>query len=203
MKTKQLFTIENGALISLEKNIRISTRDCILFDSEKIANDAKANELLSCADETLLATIYSNIDFQNENSKPLVAILVSYENVRAQNSFNEAFLANLRSLLKKLELLSVFAFIFPRFNKTENFLNQNEAFVHVARRIKDCANVVGFAIPFEIRHNDAIVFKNSFFEKHPFYIFFVEEKNVNENIDEKSENENMRNDKNVISFRLK
>lgn len=187
MKAKKLFAAENNELVSLEKKVRLSARDCILFNGADITN-----ETCSLSDSELLAAVYGADENPDAKKNTLLALCLPFESLCAENnSYNEAFLSNIRSFLKKLEAQSVFVFIMPKFSASENFAKQNEAFIHAARRIKDCSNAVGFAIPSEICHNDAVAFKNSFFEKHPFYIFFVDEKN-----------ETIERGENIISYNL-
>lgn len=109
------------------------------------------------------------------------------EIVLEDGSPNEEKLAILRDDLKARENAKNCVFIVPENEK--DFSNNEEAssfiadFVHVARRIKDCDNVVGFAIADEILQKD----KGSLFcedsicswfieemrKKHPHYKYFI------------------------------
>lgn len=95
-----------------------------------------------------------------------------------ESSYNEEFLAKLRDFLKKLEELKAFAFIDPKADSPVASQDEKEAYTasckHCARRIKDCANLIGFSIPKEV---DQDFFMEELRQKHAHYIFFTRENN--------------------------
>lgn len=104
----------------------------------------------------------------------LFAVLVRWTDTGTdEDSYNEAFLAGLRSWLKSLEEKRSFAFIVPVADKVPSSDAEKERFIasfsHCARRIKDCAHVIGFAVPEEA---DPMLFMQELSAKHSHYIFF-------------------------------
>ena len=96
-----------------------------------------------------------------------------------EESYNEAFLANLRDVLKLMEEKKQFAIIVPVADSAADSPDKKEAFTasmkHCARRIKDCASVIGFAIPQEA---DSGYFCDELSQKHSHYVFFSRDENV-------------------------
>lgn len=91
-----------------------------------------------------------------------------------EDSYNEEFLASLRDALKVLEEKPAFAFIIPVCNETlteETKSNFTASYKHCARRIKDCKNLIGFAIPPEA---DETTFVEELSRKHDHYVFFTD-----------------------------
>ncbi len=91
-----------------------------------------------------------------------------------EDSYNEEFLASLRDALKELEEKSAFAFIIPVCDETlteETRENFTASYKHCARRIKDCKNLMGFAVPPEA---DEETFVEELSKKHDHYVFFTE-----------------------------
>ena len=102
------------------------------------------------------------------------ALQISWETIGiSEENYDESFLASLRDFLKMLESKGKYAFIIP--NSQQNFQSKEKiedftkSFVHCARRVKDCANLVGFFVPTYVPTNEFI---ESFLKKHPHYIFF-------------------------------
>ena len=97
-----------------------------------------------------------------------------------EESYNEAFLAALRESLKALETLQLYVFISPSAGQ-ESLDSQEakDAFIasmsHCARRIKDCASVVGFAVPPQL---DAAQFMAELSRKHSHYVFFSRDESL-------------------------
>lgn len=90
--------------------------------------------------------------------------------------FNEEYLAHLRDFLKTMETEEVDAIIVPI---TDNIAVGDvggfaAAMVHTARRIKDCASVVGFALPDAVASDAQSVsdFIEAMSAKHPQYVYF-------------------------------
>ena len=97
----------------------------------------------------------------------------------SEDSYDEAFLAAFRDFLKRLEAEKRFVVIVPVVDSPVEGDTGREAltaaFVHCARRVKDCASVVGFCIPAEV---DAAAFWEALLRKHPHYLFFSTDSEV-------------------------
>ena len=96
-----------------------------------------------------------------------------------EESYNEAFLADLRDYLKSMEEKKHFAVIVPVADTDCSTSEKKEALTasmkHCARRIKDCTSVIGFAIPQEA---DSGYFCDELSQKHSHYVFFSRDENV-------------------------
>ena len=99
-----------------------------------------------------------------------------------EESYNEEFLAGFRDFLKVLDEKKQFVFIVPVADKVPATAEEKEAFVasmkHCARRVKDCASVVGFAVPSEETGVDSSFFMSELSAKHAHYIFFSRDSKV-------------------------
>ncbi len=100
---------------------------------------------------------------------------VKWSEVEAEaENYNESFLASLRNELKSLEEQGKFVVIdFVADKSCENAGEKTqfvEATKHTARRIKDCASVVGFFVPNDIDKN---LFIGELLKKHNHYSFFT------------------------------
>lgn len=109
-----------------------------------------------------------------DSANSLFAVLVPWTLASTdEDSYNEAFLAGLRDWLKALEKTNSFAFIVPVADIALSSESEKEHFIasfrHCARRIKDCAHVIGFAVPEEA---EAALFMQELSAKHSHYIFF-------------------------------
>lgn len=105
-----------------------------------------------------------------------MAIPVKWSEVEGnEEEYNEEFLSKLREELKSLEEQKKFVFIEPVYDKKATPGQFNNAMKHTSRRIKDCANVIGFALPKEVCEDVDVL--NDFFEKisekHPHYVYFA------------------------------
>lgn len=97
--------------------------------------------------------------------------------------YNEAFLAGLRDFLKAAESQSVAAVIsfspgkegeiFAVPDSPEKQDDYIEAAAHTARRLKDCAGILGFLLPPGGGENFKLKFAGRFSKKHPHFIFFL------------------------------
>ena len=98
-----------------------------------------------------------------------------------EESYNESFLATLRDFLKALEDQNKYVFIAPVCEDAVQNLSAAEkealtaSFKHCARRVKDAASVVGFAVPSEA---DAAFFIEELSAKHKHYVFFSKDTNL-------------------------
>lgn len=90
-----------------------------------------------------------------------------------EESYNEEFLASFRDFLKDFEDRKLFVFLVPVADVNPSTPEEKENFVqsmkHSARRIKDCASVIGYAIPNEV---DPEYFIEELSAKHKQYLYF-------------------------------
>lgn len=93
----------------------------------------------------------------------------------AEEEYNENYLAKLRDQLKALEEKGEFAFIEPVYDKDALPGQFNNAMKHTSRRIKDCASVIGFALPDQVAGDSDVTadFLEKLSEKHPHYVYFA------------------------------
>lgn len=96
------------------------------------------------------------------------------------DSYDEAFLAELRTTLKEAESKNTFVFIEPVYDRNDGTVEQFiAAMKHCARRIKDCVSVVGFALPAQLVSSGftlssyAASFMEALLQKHAHYVFFA------------------------------
>ena len=155
MKLQALFTIKDNQL---------QKKDGSIFPLEKA----------ECLNSALCS---SSTDLQGKEDA-LFFIKTPWSAIgKDESSYNEEFLANLRDFLKKLEEISAFAFIIPLADSPVTNQQEKEDFTasckHCARRIKDCANLIGFSIPEEA---DPAYFIEELRQKHLHYIFIQSEK---------------------------
>lgn len=123
----------------------------------------------------------------------ITAVVCPWKKVEIEDgNYNEEILAKLRDFLKKIEAAGAFAFIVPQAQKSFSDADEADSFikamVHVARRIKDCTSVLGFAVAAELVEKDAGKkldenswsqwFINEMNVKHSHYVYFVGKSNV-------------------------
>lgn len=125
-------------------------------------------------------------------SERLTAVTVPYGAVAlSDGGYNEEALAALRSYLKVLEGARCPAFLVPLAGEPLSDPDETDSFIkaaaHTARRVKDCASVVGFAVPQEFldggascfgEDSRAAWFTGELSAKHAHYLFFVDENDV-------------------------
>lgn len=114
------------------------------------------------------------------NSEKIKAYDVKWTEVGLdEDSYNEEFLANLREQFKALEENGTYCFVVPVCDSACQTEEQKEnlvaGFKHCARRIKDCENIIGFAIPSEA---DSAYFMEELSAKHKHYIYFTKDQNL-------------------------
>lgn len=103
---------------------------------------------------------------------PEMAVRVRWSDVEPEEgAYNESFLADLRNELKSLEARGAFVLVEPVCDKREDAEPLIAAMKHTARRIKDCAAVVGFAVPEELL-GSADEYIAELGAKHAHYCFF-------------------------------
>lgn len=103
-------------------------------------------------------------------------------------SYNEEFLASFRDFLKQLEENDRYVLIVPVADKNPSSAEEKSALTasmkHCARRLKDCASIVGFSVPEESSPEE---FMEELRAKHQHYAFF-------------SHNVNLLQDKSIVRF---
>ena len=114
------------------------------------------------------------------NSEKIKAYDVKWTEVGLdEDSYNEEFLANVREQFKALEENGTYGFVVPVCDSACQTEEQKEnlvaSFKHCARRIKDCENIIGFAIPSEA---DSAYFMEELSAKHKHYIYFTKDQNL-------------------------
>ena len=155
MKLEALFTSKDNSLFTVEgENVSLNAENKITADGKSIPP-------------------------AEENDSPLF-IYVPWTAVGLdEESYNEAFLADLRDYLKSMEEKKHFAVIVPVADTDCSTSEKKEALTasmkHCARRIKDCTSVIGFAIPQEA---DSGYFCDELSQKHSHYVFFSRDENV-------------------------
>lgn len=96
-----------------------------------------------------------------------------------EDSYNEEFLANLRDQFKAMEDSGTYGFVVPVCDSECVTEVQKESLVasmkHCARRIKDCENIIGFAVPDEC---DGAFFMEELSAKHKHYVYFSKNENL-------------------------
>lgn len=80
------------------------------------------------------------------------------------------YLAALRVFLKSIEAYGAYAIVVPISDCGAERLTQ--AMCHTARRIKDCASVIGFALPDALTESEATTFTDAMSAKHAHYVYF-------------------------------
>ena len=125
MKLEALFTAKDNSLFTVEGK-------AVVLDSE---NRIQAGESFIPMPLKIDAPLFIDVAWT----------LVGMD----EESYNEAFLANLRDYLKVMEEKKQFAVIVPVADSDAGSPDKKEAFTasmkHCARRIKDCVSVIGFA----------------------------------------------------------
>lgn len=138
-------------------------------------------------------------DILNKNTIPPekdipIGICISWDEVAFEGgSYNEELLATLHDYLKTLDNGGFCAIIIPSTKKTLEDEDDAEefiaAFVHTARRIKDCRCVSGFSIATYLLKKDAAVYSlgkdshsqwfiDEMRKKHTHYAFFADKNDV-------------------------
>ena len=127
------------------------------------------------------------------SAEVLTALVCPWKKIEIEEGcYNEELLAKMRDFLKKLEASGSFAFVVPQAQKSFSGADEEDSFikamVHTARRIKDCASVLGFAVAAELMEKDAGKkldenswtqwFINEMNVKHGHYVYFAGKSNV-------------------------
>ena len=96
-------------------------------------------------------------------------------------TFDEAFLADLRSVLKQLEETGKTVV----FSVTGKIVGADDSavFYHIARRIKDCKSVAGICFQAGTTKGTAMSVIDALQKKHPEYVYFASESGLYDALD--------------------
>lgn len=169
MKFDPLVKVRENKLVKLSDNSEISVENLNIVQLKNIENEAagKKYRLTACV------CPWSEVELSEGN-------------------YNEELLAKFRDYLKKFEETSSYAFIVPQAEKSFSDAEQADSFikamVHLARRVKDCTSLLGFAIAAELFEKDAgkVLDENSWSQwfinemnvKHGHYVYFAGKSNI-------------------------
>jgi hypothetical protein len=171
MKLEAQFEIKKGKLFSKKTGELVDTTSLIRVDTS-----------------TVDAAVLSSESFAGKvtgGDSGLIGVCISWKMVEISDGiYNEEFLASLRDFLKNTEAQGVSAVIVPVTDGKAGgpALEQyTAAMCHTARRIKDCASVIGFAVPEEFAGNGTAVssFIDAMAVKHSHYVYFAEQDGIN------------------------
>jgi len=160
MKIDARFESKNGKLYALSTGAEADTSALIPFDSSVLAG---------ASSESAEAEAQR---FSQDGDK-ILAVYVPHRAVEiSKNTYDEMYLAALRVFLKSIEAYGAHAIVVPVSDGACGAERLTQAMRHTARRIKDCASVIGFAIPDAMDENDAAAFTGAMSEKHAHYVYF-------------------------------
>ena len=158
MKFDAQFESKNGKLYALKTGAEADTGALIPFDSG----------VLSGASSEIAETEAQRF---SDNSGKILAVYVPHRAVEiSENMYDEMYLAALRVFLKSIEAYGAYAIVVPISDCGAERLTQ--AMCHTARRIKDCASVIGFALPDTLTESEATTFTDAMSAKHAHYVYF-------------------------------
>ena len=158
MKLDARFESKNGKLYVLKTGAEADTGALIPFDSG----------VLSGASSEIAETEAQRF---SDNSGKILAVYVPHRAVEiSENMYDEMYLAALRVFLKSIEAYGAYAIVVPISDCGAERLTQ--AMCHTARRIKDCASVIGFALPDTLTESEATTFTDAMSAKHAHYVYF-------------------------------
>ena len=158
MKLDARFESKNGKLYALKTGAEADTGALIPFDSGVLAD--ASSEIAETEAQRF-----------SDNSGKILAVYVPHRAVEiSENMYDEMYLAALRVFLKSIEAYSAYAIVVPISDCGAERLTQ--AMCHTARRIKDCASVIGFALPDALTESEATTFTDAMSAKHAHYVYF-------------------------------
>ena len=158
MKLDARFESRNEKLYVLKTGAEADTGALIPFDSG----------VLSGASSEIAETEAQRF---SDNSGKILAVYVPHRAVEiSENMYDEMYLAALRVFLKSIEAYGAYAIVVPISDCGAERLTQ--AMCHTARRIKDCASVIGFALPDTLTESEATTFTDAMSAKHAHYVYF-------------------------------
>lgn len=191
---------KNGEVI----NLRAYTVDNFVSNSDKITK----------LDTSDLETSFESI---KKRGCQMIRWVVYWNIIEPEEGeYNEEYLATLREYIKKAGKSGLLVYIVPKISFTNNtFWTKNtypidkiidgetagmyymrcftDAMNHLARRVKDCENIVGFAIPecfdeimnassvaVQTQQDLSMLFMQVLYKKHTQYYFIAEENDKND-----------------------
>ena len=158
MKFNARFESKNGKLYALKTGEEIDTGALIPFDSS-VLSGASSESAEAEAQKF------------SQNTGKIIAVYVPLRAAEiSENMYDEMYLAALRVFLKGVEECGAYAVVVPILDCSAERLTQ--AMCHTARRIKDCAAVIGFAIPDALTESEATAFIDAMSAKHAHYVYF-------------------------------
>ena len=158
MKLDARFESKNGKLYALKTGAEADTGALIPFDSG----------VLSGASSEIAETEAQRF---SDSSGKILAVYVPHRAVEiSENMYDEMYLAALRVFLKSIEAYGAYAIVVPISDCGAERLTQ--AMCHTARRIKDCASVIGFTLPDALTESEATTFTDAMSAKHAHYVYF-------------------------------
>ena len=158
MKLDARFESKNGKLYALKTGEEADTGALIPFDSSVLS--AASSESAEAAAQR----------FSQDRGKILAVYVPLRVAEISENTYDEMYLAALRVFLKGVEACGAYAVVVPISDCSAERLMQ--AMCHTARRIKDCASVIGFALPDSLTESEAAAFIDAMSEKHSHYVYF-------------------------------
>ena len=160
MKFNARFESKNGKLYALKTGEEADTGALIPFDSSVLA-DASSVSAEAEAQR-----------FSQDRGK-ILAVYVPLRTAEiSENTYDEMYLAALRVFLKSIETSGAYAVVVPISDCGCGAGRLTQAMCHTARRIKDCASVIGFAILDTMTESEAAAFIDAMSEKHAHYVYF-------------------------------
>ena len=158
MKLDAQFESKNGKLYALKTGEEADTGALIPFDSS-VLSGASSESAEAEAQKF------------SQNAGKIIAVYVPHRAAEiSENTYDEMYLAALRVFLKSIETYGAYAVVVPISDCGAERLTQ--AMCHTARRIKDCAAVIGFAIPDALTESEATTFTEAMSAKHAHYVYF-------------------------------
>ena len=158
MKIDARFESKNGKLYALKTGEEADTGALIPFDSG----------VLSGASSEIAETEAQK--FSKDKGKILAVYVPHGAAEISENMYDEMYLAALRVFLKSIEAYGAYAVVVPISDCSAERLTQTMC--HTARRIKDCASVIGFALPDALTESEAAAFTDAMSAKHAHYVYF-------------------------------
>ncbi|EPF26406.1 hypothetical protein HMPREF1221_01120 [Treponema socranskii subsp. paredis ATCC 35535] len=158
MKIDAQFESKNGKLYALKTGAEADTGALIPFDSG----------VLSGASSEIAETEAQK--FSKDKGKILAVYVPHGAAEISENMYDEMYLAALRVFLKSIEAYGAYAVVVPISDCSAERLTQTMC--HTARRIKDCASVIGFALPDALTESEAAAFTDAMSAKHAHYVYF-------------------------------
>ena len=158
MKIDVQFESKNGKLYALKTGAEADTGALIPFDSG----------VLSGASSEIAETEAQK--FSKDKGKILAVYVPHGAAEISENMYDEMYLAALRVFLKSIEAYGAYAVVVPISDCSAERLTQTMC--HTARRIKDCASVIGFALPDALTESEAAAFTDAMSAKHAHYVYF-------------------------------